>query len=202
MIKLFTILLICVTLLFACAPMTKKEVKPETPQLLAATPPMGWNSWDCYGIDVNEQQVKANAGYMAANLKEFGWEYIVVDLGWYIDPALNILNFKNENPPQAMDEYGRLIPDVQKFPSAANGAGFKPLADYVHSLGLKFGIHIMRGIPWQAVGQNITIKGTAFKAADISNTNDTCVWYDGMFGVDYTKPGAQEYYNSIVKMYA
>lgn len=188
--------------IFACAPTQKKEIQTEIPALLAAKPPMGWNSWDCYGIDVNEQQVKANAEYMAANLKASGWEYIVVDLGWYIDPALNILTFKNENPPQAMDEFGRLIPNVQKFPSAANGQGFKQLADYVHGLGLKFGIHIMRGIPWQAVEQNVNIKGTEYKAANITNVNDTCVWYDGMFGVDYTKPGAQEYYNSIVALYA
>jgi len=202
MIKKTIALITVACVVFSCTSTQKKEAKTETPQILAATPPMGWNSWDCFGSDVNEQQVKANAGFMAANLKESGWEYVVVDLGWYIDPALNILTFKNENPPQAMDEFGRLIPDAQKFSSATNGQGFKPLADYVHGLGLKFGIHIMRGIPWQAVDKNVTIKGTDIKAATVSNANDTCVWYDGMFGVDYTKAGAQEYYNSIVALYA
>lgn len=53
-----------------------------------------------------------------------------------------------------MDDYSRLIPAVNRFHLSANGAGFKPLADYVHSLGLKFGIYIMRGIPIQAVHRN------------------------------------------------
>ena len=116
---------------------------------LAMTPPMGWNSWDCFGLDVNEAEIKENAKYMATHLKEYGWEYIVVDLGWYA-PEVTTTNYKKKNIPMITDEFGRLIPVEERFPSSAGGKGFKPLADYIHSLGLKFGIHIMRGMPWIA----------------------------------------------------
>jgi len=168
---------------------------------LAKTPPLGWNSWNCFGMDVTDQQVRATADYMARNLKMHGWEYIVVDMGWYYSEGLNTNNFRMRKPPQYIDEYGRLIPNTGKFPSAAAGKGLKPLADYVHSLGLKFGIHIMRGIPWQAVEQNTLIKGTGYRAKDITNYADSCRWYHGMIGIDMTKPGAQEYYNSILELY-
>ncbi len=118
----------------------------------ALTPPMGWNSYDYYDTTVNEEQVKANAIYMAENLKEFGWEYIVIDIEWYgydtgsqRETYQYIPFWKVE-----MDEYSRLLPCVQKFPSAKDGKGFQPLAEFVHNLGLKFGIHIMRGIPRNA----------------------------------------------------
>jgi len=169
---------------------------------IAARPPMGWNSWDCFGSDVSEDQVKANADWMAENLLEFGWEYIVVDLGWYLHPDRTIHTFKEPRPPQSIDAYGRLVPDLNKFPSAANGVGFKSLADYIHSKGLKFGIHIMRGIPWQAVEQNLPILGSDSKAGDIIAPTDTCVWYDGLIGIDMTHPGGQAYYHSIAKLYA
>lgn len=169
---------------------------------LAPKPPMGWNSWNCFGTDVTEKEVKENIDYMAARLKPYGWEYIVVDLGWYLPPGITVRTFKQTRPPQHIDKYGRLIPDTLKFPSSARDAGFKPLADYAHARGLKFGIHIMRGIPWQAMAHNLPVKGTDYRAADIANPKDTCVWYDGMEGVDMTKPGAQEYYNSLIELYA
>jgi alpha-galactosidase len=112
---------------------------------VAQAPPMGWNSWDSYGTTVREEQVKANADWMAEHLAKYGWKYIVVDIQWY-EPNAQGHDYK-PGAPLTMDEYGRLMPAVNRFPSAANGAGFKPLADYVHSKGLKFGIHIMRGIP-------------------------------------------------------
>jgi len=160
---------------------------------LAETPPMGWNSWDCYG---------PTADYMATHLKEYGWEYIVLDMGWYYGEGLNTNNFRMKNPPQYIDEYGRLIPSLKEFPSAADGQGLKPVADYIHSLGLKFGLHIMRGIPWQAVEANTPIKGTQYMARDIATSENACTWYHGMLSVDVTKPGAQEYYNSLIEMYA
>ena len=112
-------------------------------------PPMGWNSYDYYDTTVNEDEVKANADYMASNLKQYGWEYIVVDIEWYSCEAGQQRD-KFQYVPFAkieMDEYSRLLPDTKRFPSSCDGKGFKPLADYIHSLGLKFGIHIMRGIP-------------------------------------------------------
>ncbi len=166
----------------------------------APTPPMGWNSWDSYGTTVREAQVKANADWMAEHLAKYGWRYIVVDIQWY-EPNAQGHDYK-PGAPLTMDEYGRLLPAVNRFPSAANGAGFKPLADYVHSKGLKFGIHIMRGIPRQAVEENLPIKGTPYHAADIADKENACRWNPDMWGVDTTKPGAQAYYDSIAELYA
>ena len=112
----------------------------------ASVPPLGWNSWDCYGPTVTENEVKANADYMEKHLKEFGWEYIVVDIRWYVENDKSH-GYNEKDPIYSMDEYGRLLPSQLRFPSAADGKGFKSLADYIHSKGLKFGIHIMRGIP-------------------------------------------------------
>ncbi len=168
--------------------------------MIAKTSPMGWNSWDCYGASVDEKTVRANAEYMAKNLKQFGWEYIVVDIQWSQPTASS-----HEYEPFAdlcMDEYGRLIPAENRFPSSADGKGFAPLAEYVHSLGLKFGIHIMRGIPRQAVHQNVKIKGTDKKARQIASTNRICQWNPDMYGIDADKDGAKAYYDSIFELYA
>jgi len=166
----------------------------------AKTPPMGWNSWDCYGATVREEEVRGNAEYMATHLKEYGWEYVVVDIQWYEPGAVS--SIYRPFVPLEMDEYSRLIPAVNRFPSAEGGKGFKPLADYVHSLGLKFGIHIMRGIPRQAVHQNTPILGSQATAREIAHPNSICPWNTDMYGVDASKPGAQEYYNSLFQMYA
>jgi len=165
------------------------------------TPPLGWNSWDCYGPTVVEDEVKANADYMAANMKSAGWEYIVIDIRWYIEND-KAHGYNEKDAIYVMDEYGRLLPSPIRFPSAANGKGFKPMADYIHSKGLKFGIHIMRGIPKEAVKRNTPILGTQVKAADIYNTDRLCKWLGDMYTVDYQKPGAQEYYNSLFDLYA
>lgn len=169
---------------------------------LAQTPPMGWNSWDCLGLDANETQVKAVADYMAEHLKKYGWEYIVIDAGWYHPKELITAEARTKNPTQNLDKFGRLIPDEAKYPSSKNGAGFRALADYIHQKGLKFGIHVMRGIPWNAVENNTPIKGTNYFAADIVDLKDTCEWSNIMKGVNMSKPGAQEYYNSVYQQYA
>ena len=116
--------------------------------MTAQYPPMGWNSWDCYGAAVTEETVRANADYMAKYLKEYGWEYVVVDIQWYQPTAMT--HAYEPFSQLVMDDYGRLRPPGNRLPSAKNGQGFKPLADYVHGLGLKFGIHIMRGLPRMA----------------------------------------------------
>ncbi len=167
---------------------------------LAPTPPMGWNSWDSYGTTVREQDVKANAEVMARDLKKYGWKYVVVDIQWY-EPHAEGHEYK-QGAPLEMDQYGRLTPATNRFPSAVNGRGFKPLADYVHGLGLKFGIHIMRGIPRQAVDENTPILHSRFRASDIANRKSVCDWNPDMYGVDMSKPGAQEYYNSLAELYA
>lgn len=182
----------------------KDQSKNKT---LAQTPPMGWNSWDCFGFAVNEAEVRANAEFVAKNLKPLGYEFIVIDMLWYGDEdASSYEAFTDETipikPNYTLDEYGRLLPDPIKFPSSVNGNGFKPLADYIHSLGLKFGLHILRGIPWQAAERNLSIKGTDCKAASIAQLDKGCEWYDGFYGLDMSKPGSQEYYNSIFELYA
>ena len=167
----------------------------------APTPPMGWNSWDCFGPTVTEAEVKENADYMAANLKQYGWNYIVVDIRWYV--ANDKSHGYNETDPQYnIDAYGRFLPAVNRFPSAAGGKGFKPLADYLHSKGLKFGIHIMRGIPVIAVKQNLPIKGTDVTAQDVFSANDQSRWLHDMYTIVPGKKGSQEYYNSIFELYA
>lgn len=167
-------------------------------QRLAPTPPMGWNSWDSYGRTITEDEIKANAEWMAKHLKPFGWKYVVVDEGWYL------LNPEEAGKPDikfSMTEDGRYIPAPARFPSAANGAGFKPLADYVHSLGLKFGLHIIRGIPREAVKNNLPIAGSTYHAADASDSSDTCPWNAYNYGVR-NNPAGQAYYDSIAKLYA
>lgn len=168
--------------------------------MILKTAPMGWNSWDCYGASVTEDIVRQNAKFMAENLKKYGWEYIVVDIQWYEPRAVS--HEYNPFTELCMDEYSRLIPAENRFPSSAGGKGFAPLAEYVHSLGLKFGIHIMRGIPRQAVHNNTKIYGTDKTAAQIAKTSSICEWNTDMYGVDPHKEGAQEYYDSIFKLYA
>lgn len=166
----------------------------------ATTPPLGWNSWDCFGTTVTEKQIKEQADAMAKYLLPSGYNYLTVDIQWY-EPESK----RHDYDPKAvltMDEYGRLTPGLKKFPSAADDKGFKPLADYVHSKGLKIGIHIMRGIPRQAVEKNTPVLGTNVKAQDIALTNSTCSWNPDMYGVDATKPEGQAYYNSIIQLYA
>ncbi len=167
---------------------------------LAPVPPMGWNSWDAYGTTVREDEVKANADAMSMTLKQFGWQYIVVDIQWY-EPNAKAHGYR-DGAVLAMDDYGRLLPAVNRFPSAANGAGFKPLANYVHGKGLKFGIHILRGIPRQAVDRNLKILGTDIRSAVIASRGSVCKWNADMYGIDMSKPGAQAYYDSIVGLYA
>lgn len=178
----------------------------------AARPPMGWNSYNSYGSAVHEDEVKANADYMARDLKSYGWSYIVVDFLWSYDnppgslignPFQKRLEDGSYIPWLTMDEWGRLQPNTNKFPSAFGGKGFRPLSDYVHSLGLKFGIHVMRGIPRQAVWARSPVMDTKGITADqIADTNSTCPWMNHMYGLDMRKPGAQEYLNSLLNLYA
>lgn len=166
----------------------------------AKYPPMGWNSWDCYGASVNEEQLRGNALYMAENLKQYGWEYIVCDIQWY-EPCAKSTNY-NAFYPLETDGYSRLIPAVNRFPSSAGGKGFKPVADYIHSLGLKFGIHIMRGVPRQAVHAASPILSSDRTARDIAHHFSLCPWNTDMYGVNPNADGAKEYYNSLFELYA
>lgn len=171
------------------------------PASFAPSPPLGWNSYDCYGMLATEGDVKANADYLAAHLKPFGWTYVVLDYLWYAE-NLTADNVREKDPVQNIDEYGRLIPSPRLHPSSAGGRGLKPLADYVHGLGLRFGLHIMRGIAIQAVARNTPVFGSTARAKDIAAPSDACSWYAGLVGVDVSKKGGQDYYDSIVRLYA
>ncbi|MBR6358435.1 MAG: glycoside hydrolase family 27 protein [Lachnospiraceae bacterium] len=170
--------------------------------MTAQTPPMGWNSWDCFGAAVNEEQVKANADYIAENLKEYGWEYVVVDIQWY-QPFADSHEYQPFSE-LVMDAFGRLIPAPNRFPSSANNTGFKKLAKYVHDRGLKFGIHIMRGMPRMAAHKDLKIKDSDFTAKQVADPNSICFWNPDMYGLkcESNEAGARAYYDSIFKMYA
>ncbi len=203
------VLLIALFLVSGVAPQADPEEGQKAAQSqassaapLAPTPPMGWNSYDSYCGDVTEQEVKANADYMATHLARYGWKYVVVDYYWYFPHPKTEDSRQQEDLEVAMDEYGRLLPAENRFPSAAGGKGFKPLADYVHGKGLKFGIHIMRGIPRAAVKKNLPILGTTAHAQDIANLENDCRWSTAMHGIDASKPAGQAYYDSITKLYA
>jgi len=168
----------------------------------APTPPMGWNSWDAFGSSVKEDQVLANAEYVDEHLKAHGWNLVTVDIQWY-EPTAQKDQYRR-GALLAMDEYGRLLPAPNRFPMTAETHSFKPMGDYLHAKGLKFGLHLMRGIPRQAVNnpKGTPILGTSFQAADIADKAHSCFWNTDMYGVDMTKPGAQEYYDSVFALMA
>ena len=168
--------------------------------MLCKNPPMGWNSWDCYGTAVTEAILRQNADFMAKHLKPYGWEYVVADIQWYLPTALDH-NYE-PFPEVVMDGFGRHVPTENRFPSAAGGAGFKPLTDYIHSLGLKFGIHIMRGIPRMAAHRRLPIAGSAYTCDQAANPNSICQWNPDMYGANQDHPAAQAYYDSIFRLYA
>jgi hypothetical protein len=174
------------------------QTRPAQP--LAATPPMGWNSWDSYGRTLDEKSIRATAQWMAQHLKRFGWEYVVVDEGWYLadlDARGNDEHMRFE-----LDSYGRYVPVPARFPSAGKERTFRPLADYLHSLGLKFGIHIIRGIPREVIARNLPIAGSSFRASDAADTTDVCPWNAYNYGLKPTHPAAQAYYDSLARQYA
>ncbi len=166
----------------------------------AETPPMGWNSWDCYGAGVNQQDTLANADYMEKNLKSHGWNIITIDIQWY-EPLAHTTEYRR-GAVLEMDSNGRLLPAGNRFPLTKDSHSFKPVADAIHAKGLKFGLHLLRGIPRQAVDRNVPILGTTIHAADIADKTSVCRWNTDMYGVDMSKPGAQEYYDSVFALMA
>src|ERR1700728_2537098 len=168
-------------------------------QTPSSSPPMGWSAWDAYGASVSEADFRANAAQMA-KLRSYGWQYAMLDYGWYIAYPENAHSSKT----YAWDASGRLIPEIERFPSADGGKGFKPLADWLHARGLKLGIHVMLGIPRQVVDLNLPIAGSAFhasEAADAADAAQTCSW-DGEFQVVKDNAAGQAYYDSIARLYA
>jgi len=162
----------------------------------APTPPMGWNSWDAYGLTITEEQFKANATILA-RMKKHGWNTAVVDEGWYM---ANPLGTKLQDRDYKYDPYGRLMPVPARFPSAADGNGLKALAAWTHKQGLKFGVHIVRGIPRAAVDANMPIENSRFHAQDAAVKSDICPWDDSNYGVADNAAG-QAYYTSLIRQY-
>jgi hypothetical protein len=168
---------------------------------------MGWNSFDCFGSAVTEAEVVANAEYMATRLKKHGWEYVVVDFCWS-HPNPGACHNPNQGngfvPMLACDRWGRLVPAPERFPSARDGRGFKPLAEKIHALGLKFGIHMMRGIPRQVVHEDMSICEGRYRASEIAVTDPakSCTWLNHMWGVDAAGEAGRAYYDSLFELYA
>lgn len=182
------------------AMVTASRVDAAASPLLAPRPPMGWNSWNSFATTITEAQARETAAIMRARLLPFGYDIFTVDIQWY-EPEASSYSY-NATPVPAMDDYGRLVPAPNRFPSSTDGSGFTRLAADVHAMGLQFGIHLMRGIPRLAVKRNLPILGTRYHAADIADTNSVCSWNPDMYGVDMTRPGAQAYYDSVFRLYA
>ena len=159
----------------------------------AQHPPMGWNSWDCFGTTVTEAEVLANAQVLAEHLLPSGWDTVVVDIQWY-EPTARAGGY-NTDAPIDHDEDGVQQPVLARFPSAAGGAGFAPLAARVHELGLRFGLHLMRGIPRRVVAADLPVRDEAgtvvATTAEIADPASTCSWNSDNVGLDLTHPGAQ-----------
>ena len=169
-------------------------------QDLAPTPPMGWNSWDSYGLTITETEFKANVDWLHQHLQRFGWQYVVVDEGWYLAHPENA-GTKGADQGWTLSPDGLYQPATNRFPSSANDQGLKPLADYAHSLGLKFGIHIIRGIPKQAVEKDLPLAGSTYRASEAADQTDLCEWNPDNYGVKDNAAG-QAYYDSMARLYA
>lgn len=189
---------ILIILLFSCS--VAKKTKDTVAPALAQTPPMGWNSFDSYGVYLHEKAAMENLEAFAVKLKPHGYEYFVIDAGWFGEFKLQegtIYPSEKHASKMKFNEFGLLQPSDTYFPN-----GFQPLIDRCHELGLKFGLHLMRGIPRAAVKANVPIKGTKYFAQDIADTTSICNWNHQNYGVDMTKPGAQEFYNSLMNQMA
>lgn len=191
------IILICICLISVAESSMAMGTMKSKP--LALTPPMGWNSFDSYGVYLHEKAAYANLEAMAEKLKTHGYEYFVIDNGWFGEYALQegtIYPAEKHAHDIRINEYGHFLPSQVYFPG-----GLKPIADRAHELGLKFGVHLMRGIPRKAIEQNLPILGTKYTARDIANTDpeENCKWCTYCYGVDMTKPGAQEWYDGLIR---
>ncbi|CAI8618893.1 unnamed protein product [Vicia faba] len=178
----------------------------------AASPPRGWNSYDAFSWIISEQEFLQNAEIVSQRLSAFGYEYVVVDYLWY----RRFVNGANSNSLgfDVIDEWGRMVPDPGRWPSSNNGNGFSQIAKKVHSLGLKFGIHIMRGISTQAVNANTPIldpatgrayeeSGRVWHAKDIAIPERTCAWMsNGFMSVNTTLGAGRAFLKSLHQQYA
>lgn len=166
-----------------------------------AVPPCGWNSYDSYGVYINEEQAIANIDAFVEKLAPHGYEYFVLDACWYADgDFMDNYRARKEGKERFMhiDEWGRFIGSPNTFPK-----GLRYLSDKCHAAGIKFGLHIMRGLPARAVELNTPVKGhPTARARDIVDLDNPCVWCAYTQGINMDAPGAQEYYDSVVEYFA
>jgi Alpha galactosidase A/Alpha galactosidase C-terminal beta sandwich domain len=163
---------------------------------LERTPVLGWSSWSSLRKHPTAAQIKAQAlALHNSGLQKIGYEYVNLDDFWYQCPGPQGPN---------VDPYGRWMTDSSKFPAQGDTDGIKVVADYIHSLGMKFGTYVTPGISRQAVSRNTPIKDTSYTAAQIADASVEENNYNckGMVRINYNKPGAQEYTNSWVNMLA
>ena len=161
------------------------------------TPPAGWNSFDCYMGSINEEQALANLELFLKKLKPAGYEYFCLDAAWYADgdQACNErLRRVGQCRNMHIDSFGRFVPSPVNFPH-----GLRTLADRCHENGVKFGVHIMRGMPRMALERNTPIKGTNFRARDIYDPDNFCSWCGYWVATDASHPGTFAYYRSVVE---
>ena len=153
---------------------------------LGLTPPMGWSSWTFLRKNISEDIIKAQALGLSNTLKSNGFVYVNIDDGWQLDPQGNC------------DEFGRFATDTTKFPN-----GMKAMGDYIHGLGLKFGIYVTGGVPAAAYDQNCPIEGTPFHVRDIVQMPlmNSLPW-PWQYRIDFSKPGAREYNDSWARLFA
>ncbi|HEY1809157.1 MAG TPA: glycoside hydrolase family 27 protein [Acidobacteriaceae bacterium] len=185
------------SLAFLLVPLAARPARRPDMSVIAQTPPMGWNSWDAWGLNINEQQFRDTVTWFHNHLQRYGWQYVVIDEGWFAQHPQNPVGHQD----YTLSDRGLYVPAVDRFPSAAGGKGFRPLADWVHAQGLRFGIHIIHGIPREAVEHNLQIPGSHFHAADAADTSNTCSWNSDNYGLKSNK-AAQDYYDAVADLYA
>lgn len=196
--KLITISVLLIALFGFYNTNAQNEINKE--KKLALNPPMGWNSFDSYGVYLHEKAAMENLEAFAEKLKPHGYEYFVIDAGWFGEFELQpgtIYPAEKHAQKMNFNEYGLLQPSETYFPN-----GLQPIIDRCHELGIKFGLHLMRGIPREVYRLDLPIKGTNYTAKDITDTTSICVWNHQNYGIDMSKPGAQEFYNSLINQMA
>ena len=192
----------CVVVVPVFSSSTTTTTSTTGKELTSTKPPRGWNSYDSYTWFVNETQFLDNCQYMADNLLEFGYEYCVIDYLWYKD---NDGDGEGKGGTWNLDDDCFPTPSLERWPSASKKDGFKVIAEKVHSMGLKFGIHIMRGTSKTAIEKNCPIRNSKNNAtiASVAKADGACPWGDGQStSIDVSTDDGKLYYDNLYKLYA
>jgi alpha-galactosidase len=172
-----------VVVLLILSAVAKAQTKPHVAEsaALAQRPYMGWSSWSFLRGSPTEEKVKAQVDALfAAKLPELGYRYINLDSGWSA----------------GYDDHGVRKPDLTAFPSGMDGFGA-----YLHGRGLLFGIYLTPGIDQKLYDANPIIAGTTSHIHDITDTSQPGSTRKGSYRIDFSKPAARAYINSIVQQF-